>query len=159
MNNVITKPYVSEIDLGLNELSIVHDECFLMMIARDGSWRVNTVVKGFANELGGLASSYSGTGDIILIGKSKEDMLTAFHRVKELGGGIVIAEKNEVLHEIALPLLGIMSDVKMSELIQEEKKMVNLLQARGYAYNDPAFTILFFLRRTCLYTSNTYRII
>ncbi|EEN02551.1 adenine deaminase [Bacillus thuringiensis IBL 4222] len=144
LNNVITKPYVSEIDLGLNELSIVHDECFLMMIARDGSWRVNTVVKGFANELGGLASSYSGTGDIILIGKSKEDMLTAFHRVKELGGGIVIAEKNEVLHEIALPLLGIMSDVKMSELIQEEKKMVNLLQARGYAYNDPAFTILFF---------------
>ncbi|ACK96790.1 adenosine deaminase [Bacillus thuringiensis] len=144
LNNVITKPYVSEIDLGLNELSIVHDECFLMMIARDGSWRVNTVVKGFANELGGLASSYSGTSDIILIGKSKEDMLTAFHRVKELGGGIVIAEKNEVLHEIALPLLGIMSDVKMSELIQEEKKMVNLLQARGYAYNDPAFTILFF---------------
>ncbi|EJS69366.1 adenine deaminase [Bacillus cereus] len=144
LNNVITKPYVSEIDLHSDELSIDHDECFLMMIARDGTWRVNTVVKGFAKALGGLASSYSGTGDIILIGKSKEDMLTAFHRVKELGGGMVIAENNEVLHEIALPLLGIMSDVKMSDLIQEEKKMVNLLQERGYAYNDPAFTILFF---------------
>ncbi|PEX82921.1 adenine deaminase [Bacillus cereus] len=144
LNNVITKPYVSGIDLNGDELSIDHDECFLMMIARDGNWRVNTVVKGFAKELGGLASSYSGTGDIILIGKSKEDMLTAFHRVKELGGGMVIAEKNEVLHEIALPLLGIMSDVKMSDLIQEEKKMVNLLQERGYSYNDPAFTILFF---------------
>ncbi|PER20836.1 adenine deaminase [Bacillus cereus] len=144
LNNVITKPYVSEIDLNHDELSIDHDECFLMMIARDGTWRVNTVVKGFAKELGGLASSYSGTGDMILIGKSKEDMLTAFHRVKELGGGMVIAERNEVLHEIALPLLGIMSDVNMSDLIQEEKKMVNLLQERGYAYNDPAFTILFF---------------
>lgn len=144
LNNVITKPYVSEIDLNSDELSIDHDECFLMMIARDGTWRVNTVVKGFAKELGGLASSYSGTGDMILIGKSKSDMLTAFHRVKELGGGMVIAEKNEVLHEIALPLLGIMSDVNMSDLIQEEKKMVNLLQERGYAYNDPAFTILFF---------------
>lgn len=86
MNNVITKPYVSEIDLNSDELSIDHDECFLMMIARDGTWRVNTVVKGFASELGGLASSYSGTGDMILIGKSKSDMLTAFHRVKELGG-------------------------------------------------------------------------
>ena len=59
-------------------MSTDHDECFLMMIARDGSWRVNTVVKGFAKELGGLASSYSGTGDIILIGKRKEDMLIAF---------------------------------------------------------------------------------
>ncbi|WP_166704630.1 adenine deaminase C-terminal domain-containing protein [Bacillus albus] len=144
LNNVITKPYTTHIDLNSDELSLNHDECFLMMIARDGTWRVNTVVKGFAKELGGLASSYSGTGDIILIGKNKEDMLTAFHRVKELGGGMVLAEKNEVLHEIALPLLGIMSNLKMSDLIQEEKQMVKLLQERGYAYDDPAFTILFF---------------
>ncbi|MGW8449655.1 adenine deaminase C-terminal domain-containing protein, partial [Bacillus wiedmannii] len=144
LNNVITKPYTSEMDLNRDELSLNHDECFLMMIARDGTWRVNTVVKGFANKLGGLASSYSGTGDIILIGKNKEDMLTAFHRVKEIGGGMVIAEKNEVLHEIALPLLGIMSKLKMNELIQEEKRLVKLLQERGYAYDDPAFTILFF---------------
>ena len=144
LNNVITKPYVSKINIECNELSTDHDECFLMMIARDGSWRVNTVVKGFAIELGGLASSYSGTGDIILVGKRKEDMLTAFHRVKEFGGGIVITEKNEVLHEIALPLLGIMSELKMSELIKKEKQMVKLLQERGYVYDDPAFTILFF---------------
>ncbi|WP_341519533.1 adenine deaminase C-terminal domain-containing protein [Bacillus paramobilis] len=144
LNNVITKPYTTDVDLNRDKLSPDHDECFLMMIARDGTWRVNTVVKGFANKLGGLASSYSGTGDIILIGKNKEEMLTAFHRVKELGGGMVIAEKNEVLHEIALPLLGIMSNLKMNELIQEEKQMVKLLQERGYAYDDPAFTILFF---------------
>ncbi|MDJ1476371.1 adenine deaminase C-terminal domain-containing protein [Bacillus sp. LS15-K4] len=144
LNNVITKPYTTEIDLNRDELSLNHDECFLMMIARDGSWRVNTVVKGFAKELGGFASSYSGTGDIILIGKNKEDMLTAFHRIKELGGGMVIAEKNEVLHEIALPLLGIMSNLKMNKLIPQEKQMVKLLQERGYAYDDPAFTILFF---------------
>ncbi|MFZ3197121.1 MAG: adenine deaminase C-terminal domain-containing protein, partial [Bacillus mycoides] len=37
-----------------------------------------------------------------------------------------------------------MSNLKMSELIQKEKKMVELLQERGYTYNDPAFTILFF---------------
>ena len=57
---------------------------------------------------------------------------------------MVVAENNEVLHEIALPLLGIMSNLKMRELIQEEKQMVKLLQERGYAHDDPAFTILFF---------------
>ncbi|MBC6972095.1 adenine deaminase [Bacillus sp. Xin] len=144
LNNVITKPYVSEIDLNCDELSFEHDECFLMMIARDGTWRVNTVVKGFANRLGGFASSYSGTGDIILIGKSKEDMRSAFKRVKEIGGGIVITERNKILHEISLPLLGIMSDLEMSSLIQEEKMMVKLLQERGYHFNDPSFTLLFF---------------
>ncbi len=57
LNNVITKLYTSEIDIDCDELSTDHEECFLMMIARDGSWQVNTVVKGFAKELGGLASS------------------------------------------------------------------------------------------------------
>ncbi len=47
LNNVITKPYTSKINIECNELSTDHDECFLMMIARDGSWRVNTVVKRF----------------------------------------------------------------------------------------------------------------
>ena len=46
------------------------------------------------------------------LSERKEDMLTAFRRVKELGGGMVVAENNEVLHEIALPLLGIMSNLK-----------------------------------------------
>lgn len=45
LNNVITKPYTSEINIDCDELSTDHDECFLMMIARDGTWRVNTVVK------------------------------------------------------------------------------------------------------------------
>ena len=110
LNNVITKPYTSEINIDCDELSTDHDECFFMMIARDGSWQVNIAVKGFAKELGGLASSYSGTGDIILIGKRR--YAHSFRRVKELGGGMVIAENNEVLHEIALPLLGIMSNLK-----------------------------------------------
>ena len=78
LNNVITKPYTSEINIDCDELSTDHDECFLMMIARDGTWRVNTVVKGFAKELSGLASSYSGTGDMILIGKVKKICLQLF---------------------------------------------------------------------------------
>ena len=34
--------------------------------------------------LSALASSFSNTGDIILIGKNKHDMLAAFNRMKEL---------------------------------------------------------------------------
>lgn len=144
VNNVITKPYVSEMNLDCDELLIHHDECFLMLIARDGTWKINTLVKGFANQLKGFASSYSTTGDIILIGKSKEDMLKAFDRLKEIGGGIVLVEGMKILHEIPLPLTGIMSNTDMFSLIQEEKIMIQLLQKRGYRFDDPAFTLLFF---------------
>ncbi len=144
LNNVIAKPYESNIDLNSEELSLEHDECFLMLIARDGSWRINTLVKGFAQHLGGFASSYSGTGDILLIGKRKTDMLMAFERMQAIGGGIVLAEENQILHEIPLPLIGRMSDLNMSHLIKVEKKMIALLKERGFTYDDPAFTLFFF---------------
>jgi adenine deaminase len=144
LNNVITKPYDSSLDLSSDELSLEHDECFLMMVARDGSWRINTLVKGFAQHLGGFASSHSGTGDILIIGKRKTDMLLAFERMQAIGGGTVLAEENHILHEIPLPLMGIMSDLDMGYLITDEKKMIVLLKERGYKYNDPTFTLLFF---------------
>lgn len=78
---------------------------------------MNIVVKGFVKELGGFVSFYFGIGDIIFIGKRKEDMFIVFCRVKEFGGGMVIVEKNEVLYEIVLLLFGIMFNLKMRELI------------------------------------------
>lgn len=144
VNNVITRPYESNMDLSRDELSFEHDECFLMMVGRDGSWRINTLVKGFAQHLGGFASSYSGTGDILIIGKRKSDMLIAFERMQAIGGGIVLAEENQILYEIPLPLKGMMSDLDISSFIPVEKKMIALLKERGYPYNDPAFTLLFF---------------
>ncbi|MCQ6281589.1 adenine deaminase C-terminal domain-containing protein [Bacillus sp. EB600] len=142
-NNVITIPYESNIDVSSEELSLDHDECFLMMVARDGSWRVNTLLKGFGQYLGGFASSYSSAGNIIIIGKNKTDMRMAFERMQAIGGGMVLVEDNHIIHEIPLPLCGIMSNLEMGLLIKEEKKMIQLLKNRGYKYKDPAFTLLF----------------
>lgn len=142
INNVITKPYESTIDLSADELSLEHDECFCLMAARDGSWRINTVLKGFAQQLDGFATSYSYTGCLI-IGKRKADMLAAFERMKELGGGMVLAENNQILHEIPLPLNGMMSDLDMGLVIQHEKKMIELLKERGFKHSDLSFATLF----------------
>ena len=57
---------------------------------------------------------------------------------------MVLAEENHIQHEIPLPLTGIMSDLEMGFLIKDEKKMNELLKERGYKFNDPAFTLLFF---------------
>ncbi|WP_147532935.1 adenine deaminase C-terminal domain-containing protein [Bacillus marasmi] len=144
VNNVITKRYETSVDLSADELPLESDELFLMMVARDGSWRVNTVVKGFAQRVGGFVSSYSGTGDFLIMGKRRSDMLLAFTRMQELGGGLVLVEDNQILHEIPLSLIGLMSDEEMHILIDREKKLIELLKERGYQYDDPAFTLLFF---------------
>ncbi|MCM3667290.1 amidohydrolase family protein [Mesobacillus subterraneus] len=143
-NSVITKPYSISIDVSDDELSSSHDECFFMLIDRNGHWRINTVLKGFATELQGLASSFSNTGDIILIGKSKRDMIAAFNRMKELGGGIVACEDGQPVQEIPLRLQGIMSSHPMAELMAEEKLLLEYLKEKGYRFADPIYSLLFF---------------
>ncbi|BCB02207.1 adenine deaminase C-terminal domain-containing protein [Bacillus sp. KH172YL63] len=143
VNDVITKPYSISINPSTDFLDGDHDQSFLMLLDRKGEWRISTMIKGFAGGVMGFASSYSNTGDIILIGKSKPDMIAAFRRMKEIGGGIVLTENGEVLHEIPLPLSGLLSQKDMPELIEEEKVLKSLLKERGYRFADPIYTLLF----------------
>jgi adenine deaminase len=143
-NSVITKPYSISIDVSTDVLPDDLDECFFTLIDRNGKWRINTILKGFADKLSGLASSYSNTGDIILIGKNKRDMVCAFNRMKELGGGVVIAEAEKIVCELSLPLGGIMSDLPIEELMIHEKKLFAELRKRGYHFSDPVYSLLFF---------------
>ncbi|MED1864948.1 adenine deaminase C-terminal domain-containing protein [Fictibacillus nanhaiensis] len=143
-NSVITRPYNVSINPFSEEINEESDECFLMLIDKEGKWRTNTIVKGFAKNLYGFASSYSNTGDLLIIGKSKKDMAVAFERLKEVGGGIVLAERGEIVAEIKLPLVGGMSNLGIEELVVEEKRLTNALRERGYQYEDPIYSLLFF---------------
>jgi adenine deaminase len=143
-NAVITKPYSISIDISPEQLPSSHDESFFMLVDKNGKWRINTMLKGFANGVSGLASSFSNTGDLILIGKSKPDMIVAFQRMKEIGGGIVLVENGEVLSEIPLTLAGVMSSDTVEGIIEKEKLLLSLLRERGYHFSDPIYSLLFF---------------
>ncbi|MGA9287312.1 MAG: adenine deaminase C-terminal domain-containing protein [Anaerobacillus sp.] len=144
INAVITKPYNLSVETSVDELPAESDESFIMLLSREGEWRVNTIIKGFANKVKGFASSFSNTGDYILIGKKKADMIAAFNRVREIGGGISLIEDGVVIAEIQLPLMGKMSELPMEEVIRVEKKMIAELEKRGYSFGDPVYSLLFF---------------
>ncbi|MEH7416118.1 adenine deaminase C-terminal domain-containing protein [Neobacillus drentensis] len=143
-NSVITKPYSISIDASEDQLPKESDECYFMLVDRYGKWRINTLLKGFATGLSALASSYSTTGDIILIGKNRHDMVNAFNRMKELGGGIVMMEDAQVVCEVPLDLSGIMSGLPIEELIEQEKTLLKELRERGYKFSDPIYSLAFF---------------
>lgn len=149
VNSVITKPYSIAMDVSLDELPHDSDESFFALVDKKGKWRISTILKGFAKHVGGFVSSFSTTGDIILIGKNKNDMKLAFERMKEIGGGIVLTENGEVIHEIELSLSGMMSEKELPILIEEEKKLRQLLKQRGYPFSDPVYS-LFFISSTHL---------
>lgn len=145
VNDVITKPYSVSVDTNVERLSKEHGESFLMLIDRNGKWRVNTLIKGFATEVDGFASSYTNTGDIVLIGKSRKDMWKAFERVKDLKGGIVLIEGGETVSELPLPIGGIMSDLPMETLMEQETELKKALKERGYEHGDAVYTLLFLM--------------
>lgn len=142
-NAVIMKPYSITFDVSRDEISTENDESFLMLMDREGKWRINTLIKGFSTHVSGFASSFSSTGDIVLLGKNKLDMIAAFNRMKEIGGGIVLAEDGEIVTEIPLKLNGLMSEKPLSALQEEEKMMREALVERGYEHCDPIYTLLF----------------
>jgi adenine deaminase len=141
-NAVISRPF--EWMLGTREEELPEGLCFLTFIDSKGTWRVSTVVRGFADCLSGFASSYSGTGDFILIGRKKSDIIRAFNRVKEMKGGLVIAENGQILSEIHLPLKGYLSNLPMSDLIERDKSFTAVLREKGYRYEDPFYSLNFF---------------
>lgn len=143
VNDVIMKPYAIQTDITPDQLPENRDDAFLLLMDRNGQWRSNTTLRGFTKNLGGLASSYSTTGDLVFIGKNKHDMLLAFNRLKEIGGGIVVAHQGEILAEIPLKLSGVMFDGEMYDLIEKEEALRACLGKFGYSFGDPVYSILF----------------
>ena len=143
VNDVITKPYSIKNLGNSNTLATTHDESYLMLVDRNGKWRINTMLKGFATHVKGFASSYSNTGDIILIGKNVEDMLFAFNELKKMKGGIVLVEDKQVVAAIPLTLAGGVYDGDVNEVISLEVQLKQALKQRGYHYTDAIYTLLF----------------
>src|SRR5690625_2256766 len=142
-NDVILEPYAVETDITAGNLPSGNKDAFLVLLDRFGKWRVNTVINGFTEHLGGLCSTFSTTGDIILIGKSKEDMKTAFSRMKEIGGGIVIVHKGKILYELALTLEGTMYAGTMEKLNGEKEEFKKIIIESGFEFYDPMYCLLF----------------
>lgn len=142
-SDVIVKPYAINTDITVERLPDSKKDAFLLLIDKKGEWRVNTTVRNFIDSLGAIASSFSASGDLLFIGKSKKDMLLAWKRLKEIGGGIVLVDRGEVLLEIPLTLGGLMSSSSMEEMIDKEKALKAIFKEHGYQFQDPVYSILF----------------
>ncbi|WP_347861444.1 adenine deaminase C-terminal domain-containing protein [Salimicrobium sp. PL1-032A] len=143
VNDVIMKPYAVETNTSVDRLPEATNEAFLSLIDREGTWKVNTLLRGFTTSLGALCSSFSSTGDIILLGKVKDDMLQAFHRMKQIGGGIVLVQDGEVIFEMPLSHGGMMSDEPLDRVAGKESVLRKKLCEHGYCFGDPVYTLLF----------------
>jgi len=128
---------------GSIDLTDKPDYLYVALVDRAGKWITTGIVKGFG-DVEALASTYTVSQDLFVLGRDPQEMAAAVNRVMEMGGGICLREKNESLFKLGLPLLGGMSEKGMAELIDETGQFLRLLQERGYQHEDPIYSLFFF---------------
>lgn len=115
----------------------------MTLLDQEGRWRCRALVSGFAERVGGLATTYTSGAGMYVLGRDPWDMAVAASRALDLGGGVVLAESGAVVSELPLPLGGLMSRRPMAEVAAELDALTALLRARGYAHHDLAYSLLF----------------
>jgi len=74
-------------------------------------------IRGVGLKRGAIATSIAwDSQDILVIGANEVDMAHAVNRVAELQGGMVVYASNEILAEISMPIVGILSTEPMETI-------------------------------------------
>lgn len=97
----------------------------------------------FGARVGGIASTENAAYQFMVAGLSEEDMALAANRALELRGGVVVAHGGAVLHELALPLGGLMSMEPVPDIARKVEAMNSHLASVGFQMGDPYYFFLF----------------
>jgi adenine deaminase len=129
---------------GAIQVDSSRDILKIVLIQRDGKRRGCGFLSGFGAGIGGVASSIAhDTHHLMVIGGDDRDMAIALDRIIHIKGGIVIANGGEIVHELPLPIGGIMSPLPMGELAREVEKLKRVFRDFGCPLEDPIWTMGF----------------
>ena len=102
-------------------------------------------VKGYGLKRGATATSVAhDSHNIIACGVNDADIVCAVNRLRELGGGMVVAENGQIVAELALPLAGLVTDRPLEEVSAALEKCKAAAVERGTCPGiDPFMTMSF----------------
>ena len=88
-------------------------------------------VHGFGLQTGAFGSTVAHDAhNLIVVGVEDEAMLIAARRLRELGGGLVVASAERVLAELALPVAGLLSDRPLAEVLDASRELLRSSRSR-----------------------------
>ncbi|RLB26658.1 MAG: adenine deaminase, partial [Deltaproteobacteria bacterium] len=110
-----------------------------------GSGRVGLgLVRGFKLEGGAIASSVAhDSHNIVAVGVDAVDIATAINGIKDMGGGIIVAAGGQVIEKLPLPIAGLMSDLKLDEVVAKLSRLGEASRSLGCPLKDPFMALSF----------------
>jgi adenine deaminase len=110
-----------------------------------GSGRIGLgLVRGFGLKRGALASSVAhDSHNVIAVGVNDDDLCLAVEEVRDMGGGMVVIEKEKVLAGVPLEVGGLMSRSSLEELIRQIADLSRASASLGCAIERPFMSLSF----------------
>ena len=101
-------------------------------------------ISGFGFTRSSIASSVGHDHhNITVIGKNLEDKALCVNRIAETGGGLVIAEKGEIIFELPLPICGLLATMDGEEAAVRLSGMQKYLREQGCGMMSPFMSLSF----------------
>jgi adenine deaminase len=101
-------------------------------------------VHGFGLKHGAIASTVGhDSHNICVVGASEVDMAIAVNRLVDLGGGFAVARDGAVLAELALPIAGLMSDMRFEDVREALVPLRMAARSLGTSLPEPFLQVAF----------------
>lgn len=101
-------------------------------------------IKGFKLQSGAMATSMGHDHhNITAVGASTEDMALAVNRVAKLNGGLVIVDGGKIVHELPLPVCGLLTTLPAEQSADILDAMQTYLRGLGCEMDSPFMTLAF----------------
>ena len=96
------------------------------------------IVENFYMEKGAVGTTYShDSHNMTIIYNDPKDALLISQKLSEIGGGIVVANDNKIIDEIAFPIGGMLSKLSAKDLSKEIQRMNSTLKDYGILSDSP----------------------
>ncbi|MCR8987514.1 amidohydrolase family protein [Brevibacillus laterosporus] len=144
MNSVISKLDTTTVIHNWEELVQIPDAMLAVLIDPKTKQLTKAILRGFAVELEALATTFHASTEFLVLGRNPQAMKAALQEIVASKGGVAIIEKEEVLFHMPLPIGGKMTDEPMEIVMEKSELFTTLMRERGYRFDDPIYSLLFF---------------
>lgn len=106
------------------------------------------IVRGFGLKSGAFGGSVGqDSQNLVVVGSDDEDMALVVNTIREMQGGIVVANQGQIVAQVNLPIAGIMSNIEPRELQKKFTALHQELANMGCKLENPSFNLSLLL--TC----------
>ena len=101
------------------------------------------LVRGFGIHSGAMACSAAwDTSCVVVVGADEADMALCVNRIRELQGGAVVYHAGTLVAELALPVLGLISELSLEDLAARLAQIKQAAADRGVTFPDPLLSLI-----------------